>query len=135
MKKPSLARQRALPTLKRAKKRAWDAFSLWVRKSNADWAGNVKCFTCTTIKHYKEMDAGHFIHNKLDYDEYNIHVQCTSCNRYKSGNWVVYYERMKELYGQEVIDDLMSRKNDIMKYKVADYLEIEAKYKERLKEL
>lgn len=124
-----------LPTLKRAKVRAWQAISLYVRMVNATHEGFVKCFTCSTIKHYKEMDAGHFIHNKLDYELYNLQVQCTSCNRYKSGNWVNYYEKMKEMYGQEVIDDLMRKKNIVTKYTVTDLLAIEKKYLDLIKSL
>ncbi len=123
------------PTRKRAKVRAWDAFSLWVRLSNADINGNVKCFTCGRVNHYKETDAGHFIHDRLDYDEYNIHPQCTYCNRYRHGNLIEYTLRMVRLYGQEVVDELRFKSHQVEKYTIDELLNIEAKYKEKLKRL
>lgn len=121
---------------KRAHERAWNAFSLYVRLRDADINGYVKCFTCDTPYHYKEMDAGHFIHRaSLDFDEFNINPQCTKCNRYLSGNAIEYTLRMIRLYGQEVVDDLMARKNDPVKYKLSDLLELEKYYKTKTLEL
>jgi hypothetical protein len=118
---------------KTAKNRAWDAFSLWVRLSNADINGMVKCFTCDKVAHYKEMDAGHFIHrDALDFNEYNVNVQCTSCNRYLSGNGVEYAVRMMRLYGVEVVEELMRLKNIPISYGIGELLEIEKKYKEKI---
>ena len=34
-------------------------FSLYIRQRNAI-DGYVKCVTCNTLKHWKEVDAGHF---------------------------------------------------------------------------
>lgn len=124
-----------LPTLKRAKVRAWDAISLYVRQVDADPEGYVKCFTCSTTKHWKELDAGHFIHNKLDYDLDNLKPQCFSCNRKKSGNLAIYLERLLELCGHEVVEELMRKKNIVTNYTVTDLLAIEEKYKNLTKEL
>lgn len=121
---------------KTAYRRAWDAFSVFVRSSNADINGNVRCFTCGVPQPWREMDAGHFIHrNSLDFDEFNIHPQCTKCNRYLSGNEIEYTVKMIRLYGQEVVEDLMSRKNDIVRYGIADLLELERFYKQKVKGL
>lgn len=60
--------------------------SEWVRRKDADWRGYVSCVTCGTTRIWNDrMDAGHWIHDKLDYEEMNIHPQCKECN-YKF-NW------------------------------------------------
>jgi hypothetical protein len=121
---------------KRAKQRAWDAISLYIRLSYADPEGYLKCFTCDTVRHYKEVDAGHFIHgDNMDFIEENLHPQCDTCNRHLSGNGVQYTMRMIKMYGVEVVEELLSRKHDIVKHGIQDFLNIEAKYKEKVKNL
>jgi hypothetical protein len=116
----------------RAKERAWDAFSIWVRSKNADSNGMVSCFTCGTVKPWREMQAGHFYHGTLDFNIYNVNVQCVRCNKWLHGNGVEYYPAMLRMYGQEIIDQLNELKHKVPKLKVADYLEIEKKYKEKI---
>lgn len=123
-------------TLSKAKKKAWDAFSLWVRLSAADEYGYVKCVTCGLRKHYKEQQAGHFIpgrSNAVLFSEDGVHPQCYGCNIGKGGNWPAYYEYMLTMYGQEIIDELLIQRNQIVKYSTVDYQKIEAKYKESVK--
>ena len=69
---------------------AWKAFSRHIRMKYADDNGMVKCYTCPTVKHYKEMQAGHLWHDRLDFDERNIHPQCYQCNVGHSGRREVY---------------------------------------------
>lgn len=119
-----------------AHKRAWDAISLYIRLSNADWNGMARCFTCDVVRHYKEMDCGHFLHgDNMDFIEENLHVQCDRCNRHLSGNGIEYTLRMIRLYGQEVVDELMRLKGQPRKYTLAEFLEIEAVYKDKLSDL
>ena len=119
-------------TLSKAKKKAWDAFSIYIRTRFADSNGYASCVTCGARKHYKELQAGHFIggrHNSILFDESNCHVQCAGCNVFGRGMFSRYYEYMLKMYGQEVINELMEKDREIVKYKVADYLAIEEKYK------
>lgn len=119
--------------------RAWKAFSKWVRVSNADWKGDVACFTCGRVYPWQQMDAGHFFHNVLDFNIYNIHPQCKRCNKYKQGEGVAYYEKLRELYGQEVVEGLIEEKwkeksGQIIRT-VEDYEGLEYEYKQKLSEL
>jgi hypothetical protein len=121
---------------KTAHRRAWSALSLYVRLSNADTNGNVKCFTCDAVVPYKEAQAGHFIHgDNMDFVKYNINPQCVRCNKYLSGNLIEYSLRMIRLYGQEVVEDLMRKKYEIVKYRIQDFRDLEAVYMEKLHEL
>lgn len=124
-------------TLKGAKQKAWKAFSDYVRKRDA--VGDyVACFTCDTIKHWKEMQAGHFKHGVLDFDEINIHGQCVRCNKYLSGNLSVYAERLIYRYGVEEFRSLCTRAYRAQggeKKTIEEYIEIEKKYKALFDEL
>lgn len=95
--------------VKLLKKKCWNAMSLYVRKRD-----NYTCFTCGATK--GRMNAGHFIHGKLDYDEININCQCSHCNLYLSGNGAVYAIKLIKKYGQEVVDDLFERAKKPQKY-------------------
>lgn len=120
-------------TVSKAKKRAWSAFSLWVR-SRGSVGGMNNCVTCGRlypIKGRGVIQAGHFIpgrHNSLLFDERNCHPQCYGCNVMKKGNMVKYYKWMRKTYGTKVINELEKLDNKIVKYSVEDLLEIEKHY-------
>lgn len=62
------------------------------------------------------MDAGHYRHTSkkkggirtkaIDYDERNIHPQCTYCNRMLHGNLARYSMALEEEYGHGIIQEL-----------------------------
>lgn len=124
-------------SLTKTKAAAWKAFSLWVRMEAADFDGYARCITCMAKKHYKELQAGHFIpgrNNAVLFSEEGVHPQCYGCNIGKGGNWPSYYEWMKKMYGLEVIDELIRKSHETVKYTAQDYLDIEKLYKEKIKE-
>lgn len=116
------------------KKRAWKEFSIWVRTWNADEYGMATCFTCDVVKHWKEMQAGHFIRGRLNgnlFDERGCHPQCLRCNIHLQGNVVIYYQRMLYHYGQEAIDDLVRQNDQTHKWLPGELQSIWEKYRER----
>src|SRR6185295_6730992 len=100
--------------LQRLHKKAWALFSEYVRRSSKGI-----CFSCGARKHWKELDAGHYIHGRLDYDELNIHAQCTYCNRYLHGNLGKYAERLLARHGEAALQELRLRANQVKKWEVA----------------
>ncbi len=98
-----------LKTTRRLNRIAWKLMSEWVRRSNADWRGYVSCVTCGSsyIWDSGEIHAGHWIHDKIDYDERNIHPQCRNCN-YKHNKNVntMYAIFMARTYGAEVMAEI-----------------------------
>ena len=109
-----------------AKKRAWKAFSLYIRMRDQ------RCVTCGVSEF---LQAGHFIvgrHNSVLFDERNCHAQCYGCNVGRKGNIVEYYPFMVTTYGQNVIDELKLLDKKLVQYKAQDYLDIEEKYKSKL---
>ncbi len=113
-----------------AKDKAWKAFSIYIRTRYMDSNEYVSCVTCNNRMHYKEAQAGHFIggrHNSLLFDERNCHAQCRGCNIFAE-----YLTYMKKMYGNEVIDELLALDKEIVKYKLADYVELEAFFKNKV---
>lgn len=107
-------------SLKNLARTAWDLMSKWVRQNEADTNGYCRCVSCGRYAHWKEFDAGHFIHaghggkqNPVSYDERNIHSQCRVCNRgvgakhrHPGSTAIRYTAFMVQKYGPEIVDQL-----------------------------
>ena len=80
------------------------------------------------------MNAGHYIHNKLDYDEMNVNVQCVRCNKWLSGNLGKYAEKLIEKHGMEKIQELRQRASLVVyeKYSLGELESIYSKYRDLL---
>lgn len=73
-------------------------FSQQVRLTYADEHGMVKCFTCDTVKHWTQMQCGHFIPRAqmpTRFSVKNCRPQCKNCNEHKDGNLAVFSERLE----------------------------------------
>lgn len=84
----SKPRKATKPSQAKLKKKLDAIFSLYIRQKYADQNGMVKCYTCTTVKHWKEMQNGHWIpRNNLAtrFSEENCRVQCVGCNMFQKG--------------------------------------------------
>lgn len=87
---------------KKLHNKAWKLISEYVRRNGADpFTGYTKCYTCGEVKHWKELQCGHFWHGTLDFDLRNLKKQCPQCNTYKSGNLAPYASKLIQEYGQE----------------------------------
>lgn len=113
------------------KNRAWKQFSIFIRSEGADPDGFNKCVTCDVRKHWKELQAGHFIRGRLNsnlFDERGVWPQCYSCNVGAQGNVVIYYKFMLEKFGQQTIDELILQNNTTRKWLPGELQEICKKY-------
>lgn len=81
-------------------RKAWDTFSKWIRERDK------RCVTCGSTN---QLQAGHFWHAVLDFDEININAQCKQCNHFKSGNLAPYSAYLIAKYGIETFQDLEKR--------------------------
>lgn len=128
-----------MKTISKLKKDLWKLTSQYVRLSHSDSNGYVKCVTCGIIKHYKEMQAGHFIPqaqgNAVKFDLRNIHPQCYRCNINLGGNGPEYYPFMLNTYGQEVVDELRFKSNTTVKFTKNDLNVMIEDMKTKLNEL
>ena len=72
--------------------KAWSTFSKWIRNRDK------RCVTCGNTE---TLQAGHFWHACLDFDEVNINAQCTGCNKWRHGNLAKYSTYLIRKYGIE----------------------------------
>lgn len=135
-KKPSLVKK---PSLSRAKKKAWAAFSIYIRTRDCIKTTQTKthlnCVTCGRLVEIKKAHASHFIpgrHNATLFDERGVHGSCYACNVVLGGNGPAYYKFMLAEWGQEIIDELLRNDNQTVKYTVDDYEQLEQTYKNKL---
>lgn len=112
----------------RAKDTAWKWFSLYIRLKYP------KCVTCGA----PTTQAGHYWHNVLDFDEVNVHGQCTRCNHFLSGNLAVYSSYLIKRYGIKEYKALEKRKFKALageKRSEEEYRVIADTYRNKCKEL
>ncbi len=103
-----------IKSLKSLKTKCWKLFSEYIRRRAADWRGYVSCITCGTSYLWNSGDihAGHWIHDKLDYDERNVHPQCFKCNyKYNKNVNTRYAIFMAKTYGVLVMEELTKLAN------------------------
>jgi len=95
-------RKHSLRPLPKLKTKAEKIFHKWIvtRDKNI-------CITC----HKYGNEAGHFRHNKLDFDEMNLNCQCVSCNHFRRGELGIYAIYLIAKYGRKKVDDLVFRSN------------------------
>ena len=124
------------------KKKAWKAFRDWIilrdALSTTKTPYEVICCTCKKKFPVKGMQAGHYVAGRKNaylFSEQGVHAQCKSCNIFLHGNPIEYREFMDNKYG---ITERLLEENKRWETKIyiqQDYIDIEQKYKEKLKEL
>jgi hypothetical protein len=121
------------------KKRLWSLVSEYVRRKNADHAGNVACVSCGATRHWKAIHAGHYIAKSLGlaiyFDEQNVHPQCPGCNLFRHGNLPQYALYLRKTYGEGILEALDERRRTTRKISEAEYLELIERYKSKLSDL
>lgn len=97
-----------------------------------DESGYNACVTCKVIKHWKELQAGHFLPgrgNAVLFSEEGVWPQCYHCNVGLKGDWPRYYEFIKGKYGVERVNQMIQESRIPVKYSITDYQAIEERYK------
>lgn len=112
--------------------------SLYVRLKHSDKDGNCKCFTCSTVLPYKQMQAGHYIrrsHLLLRWDtDRNIRPQCENCNCYHHGRLAVFAQNLeKEKPG--LPDILLEESTIVYKPSRHEIRQIISEYTQKLEQL
>jgi len=111
----------------RLKKKAWAAFSRYIRVRDAGIDGRCKCVTCGVSLPWKEMQAGHFIDSRCNavlFHEPIVYAQCPSCNVWKKGNKVAYTLFMLKKHTKEEIEKFCNLKHKVLKLDIEDLEEI-----------
>lgn len=124
-------------SLKREKKKAWDAFAKWYRRKSIK-DGYATCYTCSKPTPYENIQPGHWMtgHTNTNYINVKyIRPQCTYCNVILKGNQGIFWERIEEEIGTEEFMYLRDHSKDFLDLKAQDYVELTRIYKEKLEEL
>ena len=106
-------------TTSQLKKKLDKVFSEWVRQRDADRNGLNSCVCCGVRKHWKELQAGHYIsrsHLSLRFDERNVWPCCLACNVFKSGNIPAFAIFLEKKYGHGILQELIKEGRKITKY-------------------
>ncbi len=115
------------------KKFLWRVFSKYIRQRD----GGI-CITCGKKDDWKKMDAGHYIPRtaglSIYFEEKNVHCQCTTCNRWKHGDLTKYALRLREKYGENILDELDQQRRKIIKISIPEYQEKINFYKKKLED-
>lgn len=109
-------------TFKTLHKKCWQLISFIVRIKDAK-NGKNSCYTCGIVKPWKELQAGHYWHGKLDFDTRNLRPQCPSCNMHKSGNLAVYGTKLLEENGYAWLRQLAFDAHNTI-YKTQDLIKL-----------
>ena len=109
-------------------------FSEYIRRR---YAKNdiVECVTCGVTKHWKEVDAGHFMsrkHYATRWHPQNVQVQCKHCNGFRAGENYLFGKYLDSSYGIGTADELVSLSRQIKKYTDKDIEELILHYKNLL---
>lgn len=120
-------------------KKLWKIFSEYIRKRDRKEGEYCFCVSCGAARHWKGMDAGHFIprqHQGVKYDERNVAAQCKPCNGFEGGAQYKYGLALRKMYGDGIIKELEIKKrlNKNMLTRLW-YLGAIEHYKEKLKEM
>jgi hypothetical protein len=92
---------------------AWTYFSIYIRKRDRISGDYAKCITCPKILHWRAMDAGHFVTRRcrpIKFHELNNHAQSPDCNREGGGMPKVHEAKLRELYGDAIVDEFLRYK-------------------------
>lgn len=117
---------------KKLHKKCWKLMSRIVRSTGATESGNQECYTCYKFFPWKEMDAGHYRHNVLDFDERNIKPQCVRCNKHLNGHLNKYAFRLATEYGLEWLYELEVDADRHPGYRLEDLQKIYQDLKSRI---
>lgn len=113
-------------------------FSKWVRKSNANHQGLIRCYTCGVYKMWDDCDAGHYVnrnHKGTRWDERNVKPQCKKCNRFESGKSDEFALKLIKEYGHEILEELNRHKWTPFMIDDLQVIGMIENYKQKLKEL
>lgn len=113
-------------------------FSEFVRLRDCDKNGICKCITCGEFKHWREMDAGHFVTREnmgTRWEEENVNAQCQQCNRFKSGKQYEHGLAVDKKFGAGTASRLVVKGYAVCSWQDYELSAMISYYKNAVKEL
>lgn len=114
LKRPLKRRKKAskVVSVSKLKKETDRLMSLYVRQNSADKDGNVTCYTCPYIAHWKKMQNGHLVsryYMETRYDLRNCRAQCYTCNMWRNGMTPHFAANLQKELGSGIVEELYER--------------------------
>lgn len=130
-------------SIKAAKKRAYAAFSTYMRFMWNKPKGYIECYTCGAHTFYKERPGkrtmvGHWVegHSNVSYiNPVYVRPQCYRCNIMMGGNQGEFRDRIRKELGNKEVDKLLVEAKQTKEISAKEYLDLQAYYKVKLQEL
>jgi len=101
-------------------------FSIYIRRRYA--INDIsECYTCNAKNIYKKQQAGHFAsrrHYSTRWNEFNVQVQCYSCNICQQGMQFEFGKRLCSQYGNNFAENLMIESKKIVKFTESDLIDM-----------
>lgn len=121
------------------KEKAWSLCSQYNRRKFANENGYVRCCTCGIMKHWKQMQAGHWLDGRnlsILFEDNGINPQCYQCNCLGGHRGLdvkkEYREFMLNTYGEEEMERIVALKSQTKKMTINEYQELIDKYTDML---
>lgn len=98
--------------LKKLVKELDRVFSIFTRVRDSEGIIG-QCVTCGLRKHWRNMDAGHYIPRQdmaTRWDARNVHIQCKMCNGFRGGEPEAMAAYIDMVYGVGTTDELRAKK-------------------------
>lgn len=110
-------------------------FSIYVRLSNADDSGNVKCFTCDNVHHYKAIQNGHFQSRRYMSTRFHVNncrPQCYACNVGLHGQQYIFGANLDKQVGSNTAETMILLSKQQKKFSIQEYQELIQYYTEEV---
>jgi 5-methylcytosine-specific restriction endonuclease McrA len=124
-------------TLPKLKKELDKWFSLYVRLTSSINCMTA-CYTCNTIKHYKQMHAGHFQSRRYLATRWhlnNVKPQCPRCNLFAQGEQYTFGKLLDVRVGEGTSEELHKLARTTIKFMRHEYEDMIDTYKTKVKHL
>ena len=89
-----------------------EIFSKYIRLKYADSNGICQCISCTSRKHWKEIQCGHYMSRRYfatRWSEDNCRPQCVACNIFNQGNIQAYRVSLIKQIGEQRVNLIEAR--------------------------
>jgi len=113
-------------------------FSQYVRLRAADDRGYGECYTCGAVRHWTEVDAGHFMSRacmSTRWEEKNVQFQCKRCNGFRSGEQYLFSMHLDQQYGEGTAEELLRESKQTRKFSRQELEAMYHHYKRKVDEL
>jgi len=110
-------------------------FNKFIRTRDCAGDSGGNCISCGKWFPFEELEAGHYFTTgsapSLRFNEKNVNIQCTGCNKWRSGNLAFYSAALIRKYGKDIITELRAEVSKELPSSSEMY-ELEKHYKQQI---